>query len=37
MKKILRLDKYHVYDDFKYKGIRDIENLFKISIDKDYY
>ena len=33
-KRILRLDKYH---DFEYKGIRDIENLYKISIDKDYY
>ena len=32
-----RLDKYHDYDDFEYKGIKDIENLFKISIDKDYY
>ena len=31
-KRILRLDKYHDYDDFEYKGI-----LFKISIDKDYY
>ena len=36
-KKILRIDKYHDYDDFEYKGIKDIENLFKISIDKDYY
>ena len=36
-KRILRLDKYHAYDDFEYKGIKDIENLFKISIDKDYY
>ena len=35
--RILRLDKYHDYDDFEYKGIKDIENLFKISIDKDYY
>ena len=35
-KRILRLDKYHDYDDFEYKGIKDIENLFKISIDKDY-
>ena len=31
------LDKYHDYDDFEYKGIKNIENLFKISIDKDYY
>ena len=35
--RITRLDKYHDYDDSKYKGIKDIENLFKISIDKDYY
>ena len=35
--RILRLDKYHDYDHFEYKGIKDIENLFKISIDKDYY
>ena len=34
--RILRLDKYHDFDDFEYKGIKDIENLFKISIDKDY-
>ena len=36
-KRILRLDKYHDYDDFEYKGIKDIKNLFKIPIDKDYY
>ena len=36
-KRILRLDKYHDYDDFEYKEIKDIENLFKILIDKDYY
>ena len=35
--RITRLDKYHDYDDFEYKGLKDIENLFKISIDKDYY
>ena len=35
--RITRLDKYHDYDDFEYKGIKDIENLFKISIDKDCY
>ena len=35
--RITRLDKYHDYDDFEYKGIKYIENLFKISIDKDYY
>ena len=36
-KRIFILDKYHDYDDYEYKGIKDIENLFKISIDKDYY
>ena len=36
-KRIYRSDKYHDHDDFEYKGIKDIENLFKISIDKDYY
>ena len=36
-KRILRLDKYHDYDDYEYKGKKDIENLFKISIDKDCY
>ena len=35
-KRILRLDKCHDYDDLEYKGIKDIENLFKISIDIDY-
>ena len=36
-KKILKLDKYHDYDDYEYKGINDIKDLFKLSIDKDYY
>ena len=36
-KRILKLDKYHDYDDYEYKGIIDIENLFKTLIDKDYY
>ena len=35
--RIFRLDKYHDYHDHEYKGIKDIENLFKISIDKGYY
>ena len=38
---MLRLDKYHDYDDYEYeyKGIKDRlkYRLFKISIDKDYY
>ena len=36
-KRILKLDKYHDYDDYEYKRIKDIEELFKISINKDYY
>ena len=36
-KRILELDKYHDYDDYECKGIKNIENLFRISIDKDYY
>ena len=36
-KRILALDKYHDYDDYEYKGIKDIVDLFKISIEKDYY
>ena len=35
--RILKLDKYHNYDDYEYKGIKDIEDLFKTLIDKDYY
>ena len=36
-KRILKLDKYHDYDDHEYEGIKDIEELFKTSIDKNYY
>ena len=36
-KKILKLDKYHGYDDYEYKGIKDIKNLSKLSIDNDHY
>ena len=35
-KRILKLDKYHDYDDYECKGIKDIEELFKVLIDKDY-
>ena len=31
--KILNLNKYY-YDDYEYKGINSIRNLFKPSIDK---
>ena len=38
MKKIRRLNKYYRdYDDHQYKGIKYIKDLFKLSIDKDYY
>ena len=36
-KKKLKLDKHHEYDDYEYKGIKDIKDLFKLSVDKDYY
>ena len=36
-KKILKLDKYYYYDNFEYRGIKNIHNLFKLSIDKDHY
>ena len=31
------LDKYHYHHDYEYRGIKKIQNLFKLSIDKDYY
>ena len=36
-KKLHKLDKYNRDDDFKYKGIKNIQDLFKLSTDKDYY
>ena len=36
-KKILKLDKYHYHNDFEYRGIKNIQYLFKLSIDKDHY
>ena len=35
--KIHKLDKYYHYDDFEYRGIRSIEDLFRLSINEDYY
>ena len=32
-KRILELDKYQDYDDYEYKGITNIKDLFKITID----
>ena len=29
--------KYYDYDDTEYKGIRDLKDLFDLSIDEDYY
>ena len=31
------MDKYQDHDDYEYKGIKNIKDLFKLSIDKDYY
>ena len=36
-KKIFKLEKYHDYDDHECNGIKDIKDLFKPSINKDYY
>ena len=36
-KKLLELRKYHDHDDNEYRGIKDIKDLFKLSIDEDYY
>ena len=35
--KILKLDKHQDYDDFEYREIKNVHNLFKLSIGKDYY
>ena len=35
--KILKSEKYHHHDDYEYRGIKNIKDLFKLSIDKDYY
>ena len=35
--KILKLEKHQDYDDHEYNRIKDIKDLFKPSIDKDYY
>ena len=36
-KNLSKLKKYHDYNDTEYKGIRDIKNLFYLSIDEYYY
>ena len=35
--KIRKLEKYYHYEDFEFRGIRNVEDLFKLSISKDYY
>ena len=37
LEKIFEPKKYYDYDDIKCKGIRDVRNLFGLSIDEDYY
>ena len=32
-----KLKRYHDYDDIEYRGIRDVKNLFDLSIDEYYY
>ena len=37
-KKILKLDRYpQDYDDYAYKGVKDVRDLFKLSVKEDYY
>ena len=35
--KIRKLDKYYHDDDFEFRGMRNIQDLFKLPIDEDYY
>ena len=35
--KIRKFDKYYHDDDFEFRGIRNMQDLFKSSIDEDYY
>ena len=35
--KILKVEKYHHHDDYEYRGIKNVHDLFKLSIDKDYF
>ena len=36
-KNLFEPKKYYDYDDIEYKGIREVKNLFDLSIDEDYY
>ena len=31
------MDKYYHHDDFEYRGIKNVQDLFKLSISKDHY
>ena len=35
-KNLSKLKKYHDYDDTEYRGMRDVKDLFNLSIDEDY-
>ena len=35
--RIYKLNKYYDYDDAEYRGIKEINNLFDLSIREDYY
>ena len=35
--KIRKLDKYYRDDDFEFRGIRNIQDFFKSSINEDFY
>ena len=35
--RIYKLNRYYNYDDVKYRGTRDIKDLFDLSISEDYY
>ena len=36
-KNLSKLKKYHDFDDIEYRGIRDVNILFDLSNDEDYY
>ena len=36
-KNLSKLKKYYDYNDIEYKEIRDVKNVFDLSIDEDYY
>ena len=31
------MKKYYIYDDIEYRELKDVKNLFDLSIDEDYY